>query len=104
MNFLLDCLVEDENDEISMFDFTNGYLPDRISSDTSWTKIKQSRANVKLVSLARALNGDKETVFLRTENSKKIEVTYTTIADTLSRNNLEMMILPEGHDGCTRMQ
>ncbi len=31
MNFLLDCLVEDENDEICMFDFTNGHLPDRIS-------------------------------------------------------------------------
>ncbi len=67
-----------------MFDFTNGYLPDRISSDITWTKIKQSRANAELVSLARALNGDKETVFLRTENSKKIEVTYMMIADTLS--------------------
>jgi hypothetical protein len=30
-----------------------------------------------------ALNCDKETVFLRTENLKKIEVTYLTIADTL---------------------
>ena len=46
-------------------------------------KIKQSRANAELVSLARALNGDKETVFHKTENSKKIEVTYTAIADTL---------------------
>ncbi len=72
MNFLLDCLVVDENDEICMFDFTNGYLPDRISSDITWTKIEQTRANAELVSLARALNGDKETVFLRTENSKKI--------------------------------
>ncbi len=113
MNFLLDCSVEDENDEICMFHFTNGYLPDRISSDITWTTIKQSRANAELVSLARALNGDKETVFLRTENSKKIEVTYTTIADTLlmhypieERNlkQLAMMILPEDHDGCTRMQ
>jgi hypothetical protein len=32
-------LVEDENDEICMFDFTNRYLPDRISSDITWTKI-----------------------------------------------------------------
>jgi hypothetical protein len=38
---------------------------------------------MELVSLAMALNGDKETVFLRTENSKNIEVTYTTIEDTL---------------------
>ncbi len=58
MNFLLDCSVEDENDEICMFNFTNGYLPDRISSDITWTKIKQSRVNAELVSLARALNGD----------------------------------------------
>ncbi len=84
MNFLLNCSVEDENDEICLFNFTNGYLPERISSDITWTKIKQSRANAELVSLARALNGDKETVFLRTENSKIIEVTYMTIADTLS--------------------
>jgi hypothetical protein len=83
MNFVLDCLVEDENDEICMFDFTNGYLPDRISSDITWTTFKQSRANAELVSLAMALNDDKQTVFLRTENSKKIEVTYMTIEDTL---------------------
>ncbi len=31
-----------------------------------------------------ALNGDKDTVSLRTEHSKKIEVTYTTIEDTLT--------------------
>jgi hypothetical protein len=33
MNFLLDCLVEDENDEICMFGFTNGHLQDKFSSD-----------------------------------------------------------------------
>jgi hypothetical protein len=33
MNFLLDCLVENENDEICMFNFTTGHLQDRISSD-----------------------------------------------------------------------
>ncbi len=84
MNFLLDCLVEDEDDEICVFDFTNGRLQDRISSDIKLVSFKQSRANAELVSLAMALNGDKETVFLRTENSKKIEVTYMTIADTLT--------------------
>ncbi len=84
MNFLLDCLVEDENDEICMFDFTNGRLQDKFSSDIKWTTFKQSRANAELVSLAMALNGDKQLVFLRTENSKKIEVTNTTIEDTLT--------------------
>ncbi len=59
-------------------------LQDGISSDIKLISFKQSRANAELVSLAMALNGDKETVFLRTENSKKIEVTYTTIADTLT--------------------
>ncbi len=67
-----------------MFDLTYRHLLDRISSDITWTTGKQSRVNMELVSLARALNGDKETLFLRTENSKKIEVTYTTIADTLT--------------------
>jgi hypothetical protein len=84
MNYLLDCLVEDENDEICMFDFTNGCLEDRNSSDIKWVSFKQSRVNAELVSLVMALNGDKDTVFLRTENSKKIEVTYTTIEDTLA--------------------
>ncbi len=56
---------------------------DRISSGVTWRTNEQSRVNAELVSLARALNGDKETMF-RTENSKKIEVTYTTIADTLT--------------------
>ncbi len=31
INFLLGCLVKDENDEICIFEFTNGHLPDRIS-------------------------------------------------------------------------
>ncbi len=55
---------------------------DRISSGVTWRTNEQSRVNAELVSLASTLNGDKETMF-RTENSKKIEVTYTTIADTL---------------------
>ena len=33
MNFLLDCLVEDESDEIYMFNFTNGHLQDKISKN-----------------------------------------------------------------------
>jgi hypothetical protein len=33
VNFLLDCSVEDENDEICMLDFTNRHLQDKISSD-----------------------------------------------------------------------
>jgi hypothetical protein len=57
-------------------------LLDRISSGVTWRTNEQSRVNAELVSLASTLNGDKETMF-RTENSKKIEVTYTTIADTL---------------------
>jgi hypothetical protein len=40
--------------------------------------------NAELVSLAMALNGDKQILFLRIENSKKIEVTCTTIEDTLT--------------------
>jgi hypothetical protein len=83
MNCLLDCLVEDENDEICMFNFTNRYLPGRIFSDITWTIIEQSRVNTELVSLASALNGGKETMIITAENSKKIEVTYTTIAYTL---------------------
>ncbi len=63
-----------ENDEICLFDFTNGYLPKLIFSDITWITLKQSRANAELVSLASTLNNDKETVFVRTENSKKIEV------------------------------
>jgi hypothetical protein len=74
MKFLLDCSVEDENDEICMFDFTNGCLQDRISSDIKLVSFKQSRANAELVSLAMALNGDKETVFLRTANSIKLKL------------------------------
>jgi hypothetical protein len=79
MNFLLDCLVEDENDEICMFDFTNGHLQDKFSSDIKWVTFKQTRVNAELVSLAMALNGKKQILLLWTENSKKIEVTYTTM-------------------------
>jgi hypothetical protein len=83
MNLLLDCWVEDENDEICMFNFTTGHLQDKFSSDIKWTPFKQTRANAELASLAMALNGGK-TLFLKTENSKKIEVSYTTIEDTLT--------------------
>ncbi len=68
--------------------------------------------NAELVSLAMALNGDKQILFLGTKNSKKIEVTYMAFMDTLmmhypieGRNlkQLELMILPEDHDRCIRM-
>jgi hypothetical protein len=84
LNFLLDCSVDEEHDENCMFDFTNGHLPSRISSDIKWTTFKQTRVNAEMVSIAMALNGDKQILFLRTENSKKIKVTYTTIEDTLT--------------------
>ncbi len=60
MNFLLDCWIEDENDEICMFDFTNGKLQDKFLSDIKWVTFKQTRANAELVSLAMALNSEKK--------------------------------------------
>ncbi len=77
-------MVEDENDEICMFNFTNGHLQHKFSSDINWTTFKQTRANAELVSLAMALNGEKQILFVRTENLKKIEVSYMTIEDTLT--------------------
>ncbi len=60
MNFLLDCSVEDENDEIFMFNFTNRHLQDKFSSDIKWVTFKETRANAELVSLAMALNNEKK--------------------------------------------
>ncbi len=65
-----------------MFNFNNGHLQDKFSSDINWTTFKQTRVNAELVSLAMALNGDNWIVFLRIEKSKKIEVTYMTIENT----------------------
>jgi hypothetical protein len=87
MNFLLDCSVEDENDEICMFNFTNVHVQDKFSSDIEWVTFKQTRANAELVSLAMALNGEKKILFLRSKNSKKIEVTYMTIEDILTMHH-----------------
>jgi hypothetical protein len=56
----LDCSVEDENDEICMYDFTNGHLQDKFSSDIKWVTFLQTRANAELVSLAMALNSQKK--------------------------------------------
>jgi hypothetical protein len=68
MNFLLDCSVEDENDEICMFDFTDGRLQDKFPSDIKWVTLTQTRVKAELISLAMALNGVKQIVFVRTEN------------------------------------
>jgi hypothetical protein len=84
MNFLLDCLVEDENDKICINNFTGRHLLDRISNDLIWRTIEQSRMNAQLASLASALNGGNNTMDVTAESSKKIEVSYTTIADTLT--------------------
>jgi hypothetical protein len=62
MNFLLDCLIEDENDEICMFNFTNRQLQDKCSSDIKLVTFKLTRANAELVSLATALNSEKNFV------------------------------------------
>jgi hypothetical protein len=62
MDFLLDCLIEDENDKICMYDSTTGHLQDKFSSDIKWETFKQTRANTELVSLAMALNSEKNVV------------------------------------------
>jgi hypothetical protein len=59
MIFLLDCLVEDENDKMCMFDFTNGHFQDKFSSDIKWTTFKETKMNAELVSLAMVLNSEK---------------------------------------------
>ncbi len=59
INFLLGYSIEDENDEICMYDFTTGHLQDKFFSDIKWVTFKQTRANAELVSLAMALNSEK---------------------------------------------
>jgi hypothetical protein len=70
-----------------MLNLTGGLFLDRIFNGVSWKVTEQSRVNAELVSLASALNGGKETMIFEAKNSKKIEVTYTTIADTLTMHN-----------------
>jgi hypothetical protein len=83
MNFLLDCFVEDVNDKNCMFDYTNGHLRKKCPSDLERTTLKETRVNADLVSLAKALNGEGNNLFLRTESYKTSEVSYTTIEDAL---------------------
>ena len=59
MNFLLDCSLEDVNDEIFIFNYTNEHLLHKFSSVIEWATFKETRANAELVSLAKALNGEK---------------------------------------------
>ncbi len=58
MNFLLDCSLEDVNDEILIFNYTNGHLRHKFSSDIEWATFEETRANAELVSLAKALKSE----------------------------------------------
>jgi hypothetical protein len=68
MNFLLGCLVEDENDKICINNFTGGHLLDRIFNDLIWRTIEQSRMNAQLVSLGSALNGGNNNMNITAES------------------------------------
>jgi hypothetical protein len=69
VNFLLDCKLDKVNDEMSLYDYSNGQLANKLP-DIEFTVLKSARIslNTEIADVAKALHGGK-TAFLKAKVS-----------------------------------
>jgi hypothetical protein len=87
MNYLLDCLLEDNklNDKVSFFEFGKNNLKNKFPKSMIWMVNAVEETEVmktEVGKFAEALNGG--SALLKTDSSKNIKVSYETIADLLN--------------------
>jgi hypothetical protein len=83
MNFLLDCVLDKVNDEMSLYNYDIGQLTNKLP-DIGFMVLKSTRTslNNKIADFAKALHGEK-TTFFKAKVSHNFEVSFETIENLL---------------------
>jgi hypothetical protein len=91
MNFLLDCALGKVNDKMSLNDYSNGQLANKLP-DIDFMVLKSTRMslNNEIADVAKALHGEK-TTFLKAKVSHDFEVSFETIENLLK----DQYLVPE---------
>jgi hypothetical protein len=88
MNFLLDFALDKVNDEMSLYNYSNGQLANKLPAiDFMVLKSTRSSLNNEIADVAKALHGEK-TTFFKAKISYNIEVSFETIENLLKNQNL----------------
>jgi hypothetical protein len=85
MNFLLDCALGKVNDEMSLYDYSNGQLANKLP-DIGFMVLKLTRMglNNEIADFAKALHGEKTTFF-----KAKVFHNFEVFLETLRKNLLK---------------
>ncbi len=88
MNFLLDCALDKVNDEMPLYNYSNGPLTNKLP-DIEFTVLKPTRTslNTEIADVAKAQHGEK-TTFLKAKVSHSFEVHFETIEKLLKDHYL----------------
>jgi hypothetical protein len=83
MNFLLDSALDKVNDKMSLYDYINGQLTNKLPV-IEFTVLKSTRTslNTEIADVAKALHGEK-TSFFKAKVSHNFEVHFETIEKLL---------------------
>jgi hypothetical protein len=101
MNFLLDCALDKENDKMSLYNYSNGQLTNKLP-DIEFRVLKSTRMslNTEIADVAKALHGEK-TALLKAKVSHNFEVHFETIEKLLKDHNLVSDINSTHQEDCT---
>ncbi len=88
MNFLMDCALDKVNDKMSLYDYSNGQLTNKLP-DIKFTVLTPTRTSLdtEIADVAKALHGEK-TAFLKAKVSHDFKVHFETIEKLLKDHYL----------------
>jgi hypothetical protein len=83
MSFLLDCVLDKVNDKMSLYDYSNRQLANKLP-DIGFMVLKSTRTSLNndIADVAKALHGEQST-FLEAKVSHSFEVYFETIENLL---------------------
>jgi hypothetical protein len=83
MNFLLDCALDKVNDKMSLYNYSNRQLENKLP-DIGFTVSKSARTSLinEIADFAKALHGE-NTTFFKAKVSHSFEVSFQTIENLL---------------------
>jgi hypothetical protein len=101
MNFLLDCALDIVNDKMSMYDYSNGQLANKLPG-IGFMVLKSARMSLdnEIADVVKSLHGE-QTRFLKAKVSHDFEVLFETIENLLKDQYLVSEIILTHQEDCT---
>jgi hypothetical protein len=101
MNFLLDCALDNMNDKMSLYGYSNGQLTNKLPDiEFKVSKLTRTNLNPEIPDVAKALHG-KKTAFLKAKFSHNLEVHFETLEKLLKDHYLISDINSTHQEDCT---